>query len=204
MLDTAGLDASSLCFEKDWDLSCKYKLDWQLRQLQNPWQAFEDLRELGDVCQLEEPESVSDLLCKLGGIAFNLDGEHYKHIYPPTKTMYLEQLRLQVRKPADLFGWLELYLDPLVEDLDSAFAEFSPQERKIDQHGCGVRERRRDSIKTIDSRIATVELDQRPCEAREKLDHANWTNLHGSALRAVLNTLQPGLCKSPGLQAVTF
>jgi len=130
MLDTAGLDASSLCFEKDWDLSCKYKLDWQLRQLQNPWRAFEDLRELGDACQLEEPESVSDLLCKLGGIAFNLDGEHYKHIYPPAKTMYLEQLRLQVRKPADLFGWLELYLDPLVEDLDSAFAEFSPQERK--------------------------------------------------------------------------
>lgn len=90
MLETEGLEASSLCFEKDWDLSCKYKLDWQLRQLQNPWQAFEDLRELGDVCQLEEPESVSDLLCKLGGIAFNLDGEMFRQIYPTAKSMYLK------------------------------------------------------------------------------------------------------------------
>ncbi|MCB5224809.1 MAG: HEAT repeat domain-containing protein [Candidatus Cloacimonadaceae bacterium] len=130
MLETADLEASSLCFEKDWDLSCKYKLDWQLRQLQNPWQAFEDLRELGDACQLEEPESVPELLCKLGGIAFNLDGEMFRQIYPTAKSMYLEQLRLQVRKPADIFGWLELYLDPLVEEVQSAFAEFSPQEKK--------------------------------------------------------------------------
>jgi len=49
MLESAELDSTSLAFEKDWDLSTKYKLPDQLAELQNPWLAFDkldDLREL--------------------------------------------------------------------------------------------------------------------------------------------------------------
>ena len=64
MLNSAGFDSLSLCFEKDWDLSTKYKLDWQLHQLQDPWRAFDDIRDLRASCVVADTitQSVPRLL----------------------------------------------------------------------------------------------------------------------------------------------
>lgn len=131
MLETAGLEPASLCFEKDWDLSTKYKLDWQLRQLQDPWQALEDLQELRETCRLEGSASVPGLLRDLGGIAFNLDSGAFTSLYPAAKSMFDGQLATQVKKPEQIFPWLESSLDYLERELAPAFANLSPQEKKM-------------------------------------------------------------------------
>ncbi|MBW6514168.1 MAG: HEAT repeat domain-containing protein [Candidatus Syntrophosphaera sp.] len=121
MLEYAGLDSTSLRFEKDWSLSTKFKLDWQLRQLQDPWQALDDLAELRELCAIadEDPNSLPRLLTRLGGIAFNLDPERYGDIYESSHLLYSQSFGLQVRRPRDIFAWLE-------QGLDELQADFSP------------------------------------------------------------------------------
>ncbi len=131
MLETAELDRSSLCFEKDWDLSSKYKLDWQLRQLQDPWQALDDMQELREVCRWGDPAAVPGLLRHLGGIAFNLDPGTFASLYPAAKVTFDRQLATQVTKPEQIFKWLESNLDYLERELAPAFAGLSPREQKI-------------------------------------------------------------------------
>jgi hypothetical protein len=77
MLGTAGLRRESLTFEKDWDLAARFKMDWQLRQLQDPWRALDDLASLRESCALEDESGIPGLLNTLGGIAFNLDTDNY-------------------------------------------------------------------------------------------------------------------------------
>ena len=65
MLDSAGLTSNSLKFEKDWDLSTKYKLNWQLNQLQNPWLALEDIQHIKELCDSSESGELEQLLREL-------------------------------------------------------------------------------------------------------------------------------------------
>lgn len=127
MLAVAGFDSLSLNFEKDWDLSTKYKMDWQLRQLQEPWRALEDLAELREYCALSDslPQNYTSLLQRLGGIAFNLDPDDYAGQYDFFNYNYGRQFRERIRKPEDLFGWLEDNLGDLAEDMAQAYAGFS-------------------------------------------------------------------------------
>lgn len=131
MLQTAELSPDALCFEKDWDLSTKYKLDWQLRQLQDPWKGIDDMQVLRETCQLDGPEALPTLLRHLGGIAFNLDGGRFSSLYPASKSLYTQQLSTQVKKPEDIFAWLESAYDYLETELEPAFAAFSPEEKKM-------------------------------------------------------------------------
>ncbi len=130
MLQAAELDSLDLNFEKDWDLSTKYKLDWQLRQLQNPWQALTDLQDLRELCALVDtiPEAVPRLLTHLAGIAFNLDPELQAGHYAFFKSNFDRQFRQRIRKPEDLFNWLETNLADLQKDFDLAVADFSRQD----------------------------------------------------------------------------
>jgi hypothetical protein len=125
MLKTAGLERSSLCFEKDWDLSTKYKLDWQLRQLQDPWQALDDLAVLRETCSKAESGSYISLLRELGGIAFNLDPARFASLYQASYDVYSDHIKLNVRKPEEIFNWLEPRLQALKSDYSHALADFS-------------------------------------------------------------------------------
>ncbi len=131
MLGTAGLDPAALCFEKDWDLSTKYKLDWQLRQLQDPLRGLEDLEELRDYCRLDSLKELPALLRQLGGIAFNLDPGRFASLHPASRALYDQQLAEQVQRPRDIFAWLETSLNYLEGELSPAFAAFTPEEKKL-------------------------------------------------------------------------
>ena len=43
LLSEAGLDSTDLAFEKDWDLSTRFKMKSQLRVLQDPWQSLTEI-----------------------------------------------------------------------------------------------------------------------------------------------------------------
>ena len=131
MLGSANLDPSSLRFEKDWDLSTKYKLDWQLRQLQDPLRGLDDLQDLRERCQPDSYAGLPGLLSHLGGIAFNLDPGRYASLHPASKALFAGELATQVNKPEDIFSWLERKLDYLSQELQPAFAAFSPAEKKM-------------------------------------------------------------------------
>lgn len=132
MLQSAGLERSSLCFEKDWDLSTKFKLDWQLNQLQNPWQAFADLQDLRSKCAVSDslPNSLPLLLQTLGGIAFNLDPGRYGKIFRDSKSNYSNQFRGQVRKPEQLFNWLLPRLTALDKEFSAATRELTEVDKQ--------------------------------------------------------------------------
>ncbi|NLK50360.1 MAG: HEAT repeat domain-containing protein [Candidatus Cloacimonetes bacterium] len=57
MLAEADLDSTDLAFEKDWDLSTRFKLESQMRVLQNPWEGLNELahwrRLLGTQCMCQ-------------------------------------------------------------------------------------------------------------------------------------------------------
>ncbi len=64
LLEEAELQSSDLAFEKDWDLSTRFKMQSQLRVLQDPWQSLDEIarwrgqvhsseRDLADACMLE-------------------------------------------------------------------------------------------------------------------------------------------------------
>ncbi len=130
MLHAADLDSLSLCFEKDWDLSTKYKLDWQMRQLQNPWQALTDLQELREICVISDsiPDALPNLLQKLSSIAFNFEPALFNGLYSENKEHYTEQWKKQVRKPEDIFSWLmTAYYDVVVAKCN-ALKEYKPQD----------------------------------------------------------------------------
>ena len=121
MLEAAGLEEASLRFEKDWDLSTRFKLDWQLGQLQDPWKAFDDLQALREACVVGDslPGSLPRLLQQLGGIAFNLGAEPCAGLYLDCYTSYRDDLR-GVSKPEFLARWLDSGLVPLEAKLDQA------------------------------------------------------------------------------------
>lgn len=132
MLQSARLERASLCFEKDWDLSTKFKLDWQLNQLQNPWQAFADLQELRTKCVVADslPASLPLLLQTLGGIAWNLNPALFKSVYANSKGDYSRQFQAQVRKPEQLFDWLLQRFTALDREFSSATAELTEADRR--------------------------------------------------------------------------
>ncbi|HQF82105.1 MAG TPA: HEAT repeat domain-containing protein [Candidatus Syntrophosphaera thermopropionivorans] len=118
MLDSAGLTSNSLKFEKDWDLSTKYKLNWQLNQLQNPWLALEDIQHIKELCDSSESGELEQLLRELGGIAFNLNPYQFTTLYPSAKSVYNSQLKKEVQKPEDIFKWLDAHLKNFKEEFN--------------------------------------------------------------------------------------
>ena len=122
MLQEANLDSLSLNFEKNWDLSTKFKLDWQLNQLQKPWQALSDIQELREACVVADtlPAAIPSLLQKLGSIAFNRQPEEFDRIYTSSAEFYTHQFGKQVKKPVDMVKFYEAQLEPLNLQLTDA------------------------------------------------------------------------------------
>ncbi len=132
MLEHAGFDSLSFNFEKDWDLSTKYKLDWQLRQLQQPWQALEDLAELRRVCAPGgDGHSVApNLLKALGCIAGNLDPAEFSQAYEINRKLYDRSFGFNINRPEDIPAWFEGHLAELEPGLEESFAALDPKERE--------------------------------------------------------------------------
>lgn len=128
MLEAAGLEEASLRFEKDWDLGTKFKLDWQLGQLQDPWKAFDDLQALREACVVADslPGSLPRLLQQLGGIAFNLGAEPCAGLYLESFSAYRDGLK-GVARPEALARWLESALIPLEARLEKALGRMDNQ-----------------------------------------------------------------------------
>ncbi len=132
MLEHAGFDSLSFNFEKDWDLSTKYKLDWQLRQLQQPWQALEDLAELRKVCAPgTDGQSVAPGLLKaLGCIAGNLDPAEFSQAYESNRKLYERSFGFNINRPEDIPAWFEGHLAELEPRLEESFAALDAKERE--------------------------------------------------------------------------
>jgi hypothetical protein len=182
MLGSAGLDSTSLCFEKDWSLSTKFKLDWQLRQLQDPWQALEDLAELRGICAWADSSAsqMPELLLHLGGIAFNLDPQNFAHLHSESLKGYAEYFDAELRKPKDLFALVENSLAALKSEYEKIYADLRPEDLKrlqafhiwsfiesedIDRYNeyfqkMGLPDYESLDIEEIHARLADIDLDQ--------------------------------------------
>jgi hypothetical protein len=125
MLDSARLTSNSLKFEKDWDLSTKYKLNWQLNQLQNPWLALEDIQHIKELCNSSKNGEIEQLLREIGGIAFNLNPHQFSTLYPSAKSVYADQLTHKVKKPEDIFKWLDLHLENFKSEFDQVIRDLN-------------------------------------------------------------------------------
>ncbi|MGC9361828.1 MAG: HEAT repeat domain-containing protein [Candidatus Syntrophosphaera sp.] len=130
MLESAGLDSTSLCFEKDWSLSTRFKLDWQLRQLQNPWQAMEDLEKLRSLCAGDEASDRQDhqLLSEFGGIAFNLDPAAFGNVYLQSRQAYDDLFGGGSSSPKELFELVEKSLAGLRTEYGELYSHLSAED----------------------------------------------------------------------------
>jgi hypothetical protein len=118
MLESAELDSVSLTYEKDWDLSTKFKESGQLSELQNPWLAFEKVDSLRRILA---PDSLfywkqerMEALAELASAGSQpLDIELYK-----AELNRLWQSR--VHQSRDIFGFVEDLLLDFSDDLKLA------------------------------------------------------------------------------------
>ncbi len=123
MLNSAGLDSLSLCFEKDWDLSTRFKTDYQLSLLQNPWLVFDRVDRMREICTPADGISSLPLIfAQLGSIALDIQvHEPYKHDWdrqlPPSP------------KPRDIFRFVEYLFDEVSISLERAYALLTPAQR---------------------------------------------------------------------------
>jgi len=64
MLSGTGLDSLDLAFEKDWDLSTRFKMESQMRVLQNPWLGLEELARWRELNASQELIPLADELLR--------------------------------------------------------------------------------------------------------------------------------------------
>ena len=118
MLQTAELDSVSLTFEKDWDLSTKFKESGQLSELQNPWLAFTKIDALRRILA---PDSLAYWRPeRLHGLA-ELVTEGPEGLAPELYRAELNRLwQEKVHQPRDIFGYVEDLLVDFSDDLRQA------------------------------------------------------------------------------------
>lgn len=116
MLVSAGLDSTSLQFEKDWDLSTQFKSPRQLSELQNPWLAFSDLSDLRT--SLANPDSLSllDLIRDLGTYAVEREAIS-PEVFDEIKDYYTELWQDNVKQARHVFKYMDLVYSALAEQL---------------------------------------------------------------------------------------
>ncbi len=125
MLDELGLNSEDLCFERDWDLSTKFKSTHQLRMLNDPWYALSELGRLRQICA---PDSMEfdrfTLIQELWQIA-NPSLRSETSLYQRKTTEFQTYLANRVQRPKQVFGFVERLYDEVLLDLDIAFRNYS-------------------------------------------------------------------------------
>ena len=83
LLREAELDSTDLAFEKDWDLSTRFKMQSQMRVLQDPWQSLAEIARWRE--SVRKP--MLDLAGECMREAWQLEGERH-----PPDNSYLARL----------------------------------------------------------------------------------------------------------------
>ena len=113
LLQEAELDASDLAFEKDWDLSTLFKMQSQLRVLQDPWRSLDEIARWRE--RVQSPERELSAACMLE--AWQLEDP-----IKPQESKYLSQLSKAGSSPAKFAKIYSGILDDLAPYFKEAFA----------------------------------------------------------------------------------
>jgi len=126
MLTSAGFDSTSLAFEKDWDLSTKYKSHNQLSQLQDPWKAFPYIDSLRAVCSADVTlETRTAALLEIDSESSLIAPDQLREI----KSYYAGLWNKSVHKPAQVFAYWERVYRDLSVRLGAIGNDLSPADR---------------------------------------------------------------------------
>ncbi|MBM4403035.1 MAG: HEAT repeat domain-containing protein [Candidatus Cloacimonetes bacterium] len=131
---TAELDPGALIFEKDWDLSTRFKTESQLSLLQNPWSAFDRIAELRRICQpIEDISGLRSPLSFLSAITFTPAGSEidpgWDTELQAEQRLHLERRLTSKAKPRDILRYVEHLFDEVSIPLSRAFDALSPAQR---------------------------------------------------------------------------
>ncbi|MDP2173210.1 MAG: HEAT repeat domain-containing protein [Candidatus Cloacimonadaceae bacterium] len=123
MLDGGGLDSLSIAFEKDWDLSTKFKNQNQLDILSNPWNAFPYIADMRLRCH------EASTICGAAALMDYFGSEAWQSdvcgLYDVYKSFWRGRYKEKVRKPADVLDFYEGVLKELKPRLDEVFGKLN-------------------------------------------------------------------------------
>lgn len=123
MLSFAELDSCDLAFEKDWDLSTRFKLDSQMRVLQNPWSGFDEIARWREMLGSASADGLVDTMFK--------DLEPMQDMplaHAGTAQNYQVRLAKAGNSPKKLTKiWSEI-LNELIPEFKGAFSKLNPSQ----------------------------------------------------------------------------
>jgi len=127
MLRAGGLMESDPAFEKDWDLSTRFKSKHQMQMLSDPWQAFSAIADLREY--LAPDSTLNGLATRmefLSRIAFDIGPDKvtvdFQYDYDALSVLF----KRNVRKPKQLFAYMQQVFQEAEKHLQKAFSELSP------------------------------------------------------------------------------
>jgi hypothetical protein len=128
MLEYAGLDSTALCFEKDWDLSTRFKSASQMNLLQNPWSVNDQVAGWRELFAVHTKDADGKLWDALTAEAWQI-GQKGSGVYEMALAEYKGKIDKQVRKPQHLPDYFSTMLTGLSASWNSCFAELSNAQR---------------------------------------------------------------------------
>ncbi|MDZ4182060.1 MAG: hypothetical protein U1B83_04220 [Candidatus Cloacimonadaceae bacterium] len=127
MLISQGLDSLSIAFEKDWDLSTKFKNQNQLDILSNPWNAFPYIGDTRARCH--EALSISGTAALMDHLGAEAWQSGYCSLYEVYRAFWLGIYQEKVRKPEHILDFYSAVLDELKPRLDEVFGVFDQAQK---------------------------------------------------------------------------
>lgn len=128
MLLEAGLSSEDLSFERDWDLSTKFKSRHQLQMLKDPWFALNELGRLRGICAPDTlRRSIYPLVQELLELTFEQTPD--PGIYERYAWSYHKHLYEKVHKERQIFGYIEMVYDDTSRLLGKAFARLGQAQK---------------------------------------------------------------------------
>ena len=128
-LESADLDSTDLCFERDWDLSTKFKTSYQIAMLNNPWYAMQELGNYRQICAADSiGKDTISLASALLKIAWDRE-PNTQNIYHRAKVDYEVRLSKNKIAPKALFGFVDKVYDDAKVQLDIAFGALNQADR---------------------------------------------------------------------------
>lgn len=122
MLKEAELDTLSLGFERDWDISTRFKSAFQLNILKDPAHAMRELARIRKICTpYSGGESAYSSVADLLQIAWD-DVLIDREVYSRKAWQYHKIPETKLQKPNLLFDYVEKWYDDVDKELQLAFA----------------------------------------------------------------------------------
>ena len=119
LLHEAELDSTDLAFEKDWDLVTRFKMQSQMRVLQDPWQSLDEIARWRERVRKPVPDLAGECMRE----AWQLKGKPN-----PLENEYIARLSKAGSSTARFAKIYSEILQELTPNLKEAFALLSPEE----------------------------------------------------------------------------